>query len=73
MDGQSEMSSLVEVRNNYKNICTLMADFNDLCLQSLRKEKEEVESNLFNKLSKKDTQVEELDSIVVELKSQIEV
>lgn len=50
-----------------------MADFNDLCLQSLRKEKEEVESNLFNKLSKKDTQVEELDSIVVELKSQIEV
>ncbi|XP_021962391.1 huntingtin-interacting protein 1 isoform X2 [Folsomia candida] len=51
VDGQSEMSSLVE---------------------SLRKEKEEVESNLFNKLSKKDTQVEELDSIVVELKSQIE-
>lgn len=76
MDGQTEMSTLVEVmiilnfenyiQNIYFKACIFM-------YQDLRKEKEELETSLLKQLKVKQTEYEELQSDLGELKSQIQV
>jgi len=72
------MSTLVEARNLFivfSSLRCIQILRTILCIfeQNLRKEKEEVENNLFKKLSKKDALCEELEATVTDLKAQIQV